>query len=71
MSTQGKVNKNALYEEVADKLDMTPQEVREAVRYQFKYLRDIMAEGDFEPVRLRYFGLFHVKEERLKHLNKS
>lgn len=69
MSTQGPVDRQALYEEVSEKVDLTPEEVEEAVRYQFKYIAEVMEEGNFEAVRLPYFGIFKVKEERLKHLN--
>jgi nucleoid DNA-binding protein len=71
MSTQGPVDREALCHEVADKVDLTPEEVREAVRYQFKYVAEVMKEGNFEAVRLPYFGIFKVKEGRLKNLNQQ
>lgn len=69
MSTQGPVNRNALYEKVAEKEDLKPDEVREAVRYQFLYVTKIMKERNFEAIRLPYFGIFEVKDGRLKHLS--
>jgi nucleoid DNA-binding protein len=69
MSTQGPVDREALYHEVADKVDLTPDEVQEAVRYQFQYVAEVMKEGNFESVRLPYFGIFKVKDGRLEHLN--
>lgn len=71
MSTQGPVDRETLYHEVADKVDLTPEEVREAVRYQFKYVAEVMKEGNFEAVRLPYFGIFKVKKGRLKNLNQQ
>lgn len=69
MSTQGPIDRQALYEEVSGRTDLTPDEVREAVRYQFKYVSLVMKEGNFEAVRLPYFGIFKVKDARLEHLN--
>ena len=36
--------------------------------YQFKYASKIMKEGDFEAIRLPYFGKFSVNPNRVKYL---
>lgn len=69
MSTQGRAHRDDIAKEVADDLGISVDKVREAADYQFKYTRKVMEEGNFEAIRLPYFGIFHVKEGRVEALN--
>ena len=40
------------------------------VNHQFKFTEKIMKKGDFDSVRLPYFGKFSVNPNRVKHINK-
>ena len=40
------------------------------MNHQFKFVSKIMKEGDFETIRLPYFGKFSVNEKRIKYINK-
>jgi hypothetical protein len=39
------------------------------VYHQFKYAAKIIKLGDFETIRLPYFGKFHAKKSRIAHIN--
>jgi hypothetical protein len=71
MSTQGKVDREQLYRKVADKLDVPAEKVKEAAQFQSKFTARVMKEGDFNSIRWPYFGLFHVKEGRVEHLEEA
>ena len=55
---------------LANKYDMPLKEVDKIVNYQFKMVRKVMTKGDFETIRLPYFGKFTVDKRRVMHLNK-
>ena len=55
---------------LANKYNISLSKVERIVGHQFKYLEKIMKEGNFETVRLPYFGKFSVNPKRLKYLNK-
>ena len=55
---------------LANKYDMPLKEVDKIVNYQFKMVRKVMTKGDFETIRLPYFGKFIVNKGRVKHINK-
>ena len=38
------------------------------MNHQFKFVSKIMKEGDFETIRLPYFGKFSVNPNRVKYL---
>lgn len=52
--------------EVAEELGLPPNLVREVVRQQFKFTKDIIEEGKFRGVLLRYLGKFAVKPGRME-----
>mgnify|MGYP003122286834 FL=1 len=56
---------------LANKYNISLSKVERIVGHQFKYLEKIMKEGNFETVRLPYFGKFSVNPKRLKYLNKN
>ena len=55
---------------LANKYNISLSKVERIVGHQFKYLEKIMKEGNFETVRLPYFGKFSVNPKRLEYLNK-
>lgn len=52
-------------------IDITAEEVRNAVRFQFAEVKRVMAAGNYQTIRLAYFGAFKVKDKRLEKLNKD
>ena len=65
-----KRNKEAIIQYLATKYNLPLEVVEDIVNYQFKFVSNIMKEGDFESVRLRYFGKFSVNPNRIKHITK-
>ena len=63
-------NKKDLICFLADKYSLTTKEVERIITYQFKFVVKIMSKGDFETVRLPYFGKFSVNKNRVKYINK-
>lgn len=57
--------------QLARKYNLPEDLVKKIVYHQFKFTNKIMSKGDFESVRLKYWGRFHVNPGRLKHLNKK
>lgn len=64
-------NKKLIIYYLANKYNISLSKVERIVGHQFKYLEKIMKEGNFETVRLPYFGKFSVNPKRLKYLNKN
>ena len=63
-------NKKEIIYALATKYNLPIKKVTEIVDFQFKYVSKIMKEGNFESIRLPYFGKFHVKEGRIKNIEK-
>ena len=64
-------NKQEIIYFLANKYDLPLKEVEEIVNYQFKFVAKIMKEGNFDTIRLPYFGKFTVNKNRLKHINEK
>jgi nucleoid DNA-binding protein len=62
-------NNKELIQLLATKYNLPLQKVEEIVYYQFKFVNKIIRKGEFDTVRLPYFGKFHVLKERLEYLN--
>lgn len=56
---------------LANKYNLPLKDVEEIVDYQFKFIARIMKKGNFDTIRLPYFGKFTVDKNRLKHINKK
>jgi|GEM_PF-3354841 hypothetical protein len=57
------------FEKVKDEYpDLSYNDIKEIVLYPWFYLKDIMENGSFENVRLKYFGEFSVPLHRAKKL---
>ena len=61
-------NKDEIIHMLATKYNLPLKKVTEIINYQFKYVNKVIAKGDFETVRLPYFGKFSVKASRLKYI---
>ena len=63
-------NKKAIIQTLATKYNLPLKKVEEIVNHQFKFISKIMKKGDFEAIRLPYFGKFSVNKRRIEHINK-
>lgn len=63
-------SKKEIIQLIATKYNLPLKEVAEIVEHQFKYISKIMKQGDFETVRLPYFGKFSVKQGRIDYIKK-
>ena len=63
-------NKEDLIYALATKYNLPISKIEEIVTYQFKFVKKVMQKGEFEAIRLPYFGKFSAKKERIKHITK-
>jgi|TARA_R110002020_G_scaffold4440_1_gene19400 nucleoid DNA-binding protein len=63
-----KKNKKELIYYLANKYNLPLKTIDRMVNYQFKYVSKIMSIGNFEGIRIPYFGLFSVNPNRVKYL---
>ncbi len=63
-------DKKIIIQILATKYNLPLQKVEDIVNSQFKFVEKIMKEGNFESIRLPYFGKFSVNPKRLKYINK-
>ena len=66
-----KVNRRAIVLKLAKKYDLSMKDVDLIISSQFSLVREVMCKGEFESVRLPYFGLFWVKPGRKEHIDIS
>ena len=71
MSKNEPLYQQRIINKLAKKHGISPDKAREAVMHQFRFVRRIMTKGEFESVRLRYFGQFHVNPKRLEKLQEK
>ena len=57
--------KNKLKQEIYKEI----KEIESICESQFQFLAYTMAKGEFDGVRMSYFGRFHVNPNRVKNLN--
>ena len=63
--------KKIIIQKIANKYNLPLQKVEDIIMHQFKFVSDVMSDGNFKTVRLPYFGKFHVNKKRLKYINGS
>ena len=63
-------NKKDIIYYLANKYDMPLKTIEKIVTYQFKFVSNIMTKGNFDSVRLPYFGRFSVNKNRIKYITK-
>tara|TARA_Y100001951_G_C11159363_1_gene193860 strand:+ start:92 stop:310 length:219 start_codon:yes stop_codon:yes gene_type:complete len=64
------IDKRTIIHKLATKYNFPLEVVEGIVNYQFKFVSKIMKEGDFEAIRLPYFGKFSVNSNRVKYITK-
>tara|TARA_R110002096_G_C14275419_1_gene696036 strand:+ start:450 stop:680 length:231 start_codon:yes stop_codon:yes gene_type:complete len=64
-------SKKEIIQILATKYNLPLQKVEDIVNMQFKYVSKIMGVGDFDSVRLPYFGKFSSKKERRDIITKK
>ena len=60
-----------IIQKLASKYNLPLQVVEDIVYSQFKFVSKIIKKGNFDSVRLPYFGKFHVNKNRLKYIQKK
>ena len=65
------MNKKIIINKLATKYKLPLQVVTKIVDHQFKYVAKIMKEGNFDAVRLPYFGKFSAKKNRIKYIKEK
>ena len=63
-------SKKELIQILASKYNLPLKIVDDIVDSQFKYVVKIMKEGNFDAIRLPYFGRFSAKKGRIECVNK-
>tara|TARA_R110002020_G_scaffold109623_1_gene253578 strand:- start:528 stop:740 length:213 start_codon:yes stop_codon:yes gene_type:complete len=55
---------------LATKYNLSLQKVQEIVNHQFKFVEKTIKKGDFDSIRLPYFGKWSVNPNRVKYITK-
>ena len=64
------MSKSLIIYKLANKYNLPLNKIEEIVNYQFKYVTDVMKKGEFNSIRLPYFGKFSVKKGRIAYITK-
>lgn len=65
------MSKELIIYKLANKYNLPLSKIKEIVDSQFKYVAKVIKQGEYETVRLPYFGKFSVNKGRLKYLTKN
>ena len=65
-----KSNKKDIVYILANKYNLPLGTINKIVNSQFKFVSMVMKQGDFETIKLPYFGKFTVNKKRVEHINK-
>lgn len=60
------ITKDRIIDRLSRKYSLSKSKIEEAVDSQFKFVTEVMRKGEFESVRLRFWGVYKVKPYRLK-----
>ena len=63
-------DKKTIIQTLATKYKLPLKEIAKMTEYQFKFVSKIMKEGNFESIRLPYFGKISVNKKRVEYINK-
>jgi len=63
-------NKEELIYHLANKYDLPLKKVKQIIEHQFEFVEKIMKKGNFDSIRLPYFGKFTVNPKRVEHITK-
>lgn len=61
--------KDEIIDKLSNKYHLSKKEIQDVVDYQFRFTANIIKEGNFDSVRLPYFGAFKPNLKRKKHLD--
>ena len=64
------MDKRLIIYKLANKYNLSLGKIEQITGYQFKVLEKIMKKGNFDTIRLPYFGKFSVKQKRIDYINK-
>ena len=64
-------SKKEIIQTLATKYNLPLKVVTNIINHQFKFVNKIIAKGEFEGVRLPYFGKFDVNKKRLKYIKEK
>ncbi|MEX0596284.1 MAG: HU family DNA-binding protein [Candidatus Paceibacterota bacterium] len=62
------LRKDELIKELAYKYNVTEEEVTQAVKTQFKFVKESTGKDTMPNIRLPYFGIFKLNKKKLKKL---
>jgi len=62
------MSKELIIYKLANKYNLPIKKVQEITNYQFKYVSKIIKEGNFDSIRLPYFGKFSANKYRIKYI---
>jgi len=63
--------KKEIIQILATKYNLPLEKVDSIVTSQFKYVAKIMGDGNFDAIRLPYFGKFYSKPSRRENISKN
>tara|TARA_R110000787_G_scaffold205252_2_gene315665 strand:+ start:140 stop:379 length:240 start_codon:yes stop_codon:yes gene_type:complete len=63
-------DKEMLIYSLANKYNLPIKTVSKIINHQFKFVEKIMRKGDFDSIRLPYFGKFTVNKKRVEYITK-
>ena len=63
-------DRKTIIQTLATKYKLPLKEIEQMINYQFKFVSKIMKTGNFDAVRLPYFGKFSAKKKRIEYINK-
>ena len=63
-------NKKIIIQTLATKYNLPLKTVERIINHQFKFVHKIMKKGNFDSIRLPYFGKFSVNQKRVEYINK-
>ena len=63
-------NKKEIIYFLSNKYNIPLSQVEKIIDAQFKFVAEIMRKGNFNTVKLPYFGKFTVNKKRVEHINK-
>ena len=65
------MSKKIIINKLATKYNLPLRVVTKIVDHQFKFVGKIMKDGNFDAIRLPYFGKFSAKKKRIEYIKKK
>ena len=67
---RSKGNKKEIIYTLANKYNISLNAADKIISSQFKFIAKVMKQGNFDTIKLPYFGKFTVNKKRVEHINK-